>query len=366
MRLTILILLLFFVHGEAHAAITKLLKKRRVVVIDDSAVSKGDKVCFYNASGRKRACGRVVKVKEDKSYVKVRNRKHFRRLKKGMTHDVPSGSSSGSMMHGDPSFAFRLLYTPGLMARSKFSYLRFLPRSKGGDDNGPFVPFDDADIEREDSGESKMARLFPWGSGGAEGELLINPTMSFTMGGRYTLINVSPRVASDFTKAGAKEHLNTEYSGHEFNFWLDFFPLYIDPLAAKLGIGVEFTMSSLIIETFLVEDEVDSGGKVVATKNRGGMFKGTSDANIISARLSIRRDFPLGMYGFSLGASAILSPVALSSSFTLDNIADRMLDEYKGSSGNTKAAFIEDIEDAIDHSNEIFSAILSMSFYLAI
>lgn len=354
MRLTALILLVLFGSGEAQATIIKLLKKRKIAVIDDGDVSKGDKVCFYSASDRKRACGRVVKVKEDKSYVRITSKKRFRRLKKGMTHEVStgSGSSGGGGMQGEHSFTFRLLYTPGFMARSKFNYLDSNKEKGGGD--GPFLPFKEEDIETEDSGQSKLARMFPWGSGGAEAEVFITPTLSIAMGGRYTLINVSPRVTYDYLAENSKEFMESDYSGHELNFWLDVFPLQVADLGLRLGAGGEFTMSNLSISTDLKED--DGGTIEVKTPN---FFAGKSAANIMSVRLSARKDFPMGAFGFGLGVTAIISPVALSSKFTLDDAENILLEE----SEYNKEKMIEDIEEAIEHTNNVFSLVLGLSLY---
>lgn len=355
MRLAALTLLVFFGGGEAQGTITKLLKKRKIAVIDDGDVSKGDKVCFYSASDRKRACGRVVKVKEDKSYVKITSKKRFRRLKKGMAHEVSTGSSSGGGgMQAEHSFTFRLLYTPGFMARAKFNYLDS-NKDDGGED-GPFLPFKKEDIETEDSGQSKFARMFPWGSGGAEAEVFITPTLSIAMGGRYTLINVSPRVTYDFLDANSKEFMMSKYSGHELNFWLDCFPLHVADLGLKLGVGGEFTMSNLSLSTDLMEDE---GNETAPRTIEDGLFAGKSSASIMSVRLSARKDFPMGAFGFGLGVTAIISPVALSSKFTLDGAEDRLLTE----SEYNKEEMIKDIENAIAHTNNIFSLVLGLSLY---
>jgi len=359
MRLAALTLLVFFGGGEAQGTITKLLKKRKIAVIDDGDVSKGDKVCFYSASDRKRACGRVVKVKEDKSYVKITSKKRFRRLKKGMAHEVSTGSSgSGGGMQAEHSFTFRLLYTPGFMARAKFNYLD--SNKKNGGPDGPFLPFKEEDIETGDSSQSKMARMFPWGGGGAEAEVFITPTLSIAMGGRYTLVNVSPRVTYDFLEANSRVFMRSDYSGHELNFWLDFFPLHVADLGLRLGAGGEFTMSSLSLSTDLMEDEE---GETTAPKEiESGLFAGKSAANIMSVRLSARKDFPMGAFGFGLGVTAIISPVALSSKFTLEgDPKSRLLNE----SEYNKEKMIEDIENAIAHTNNIFSLVLGLSLYFS-
>ena len=364
MRLTALILLVFFVSGEAPGAIIKLLKKRKTAVIDDTDVSKGDKVCFYSASDRKRACGRVVKVKEDKSYVKIKSKKRFRRLKKGMTHEVSTGggSSGGGGMQGDHSFTFRLLYTPGFMSRSKFNYLDSNEDKKFSSEDGHFLPFEEAAIESGDSGQSKMARMLPWGSGGAEGEIFITPTISIAMGGRFTLINVSPRVTYDFLTENSKEFMMSDYRGHEVNFWLDFFPLHVADLGLRLGVGGEFTMSNLTISTNLMQDK-GTGAEPEILK--ADFFKGKSAANIMSVRLSARKDFSMGAYGFGLGGTAIISPLALSSKFTLDGEPDnKLLDQYP--KDDAKERMVADIENALEHTNNIFSLVLGLSLYFGI
>ena len=362
MRLTALILLVFFVSGEAPGAIIKLLKKRKTAVIDDTDVSKGDKVCFYSASDRKRACGRVVKVKEDKSYVKIKSKKRFRRLKKGMTHEVSTGggSSGGGGMQGDHSFTFRLLYTPGLMSRSNFNYLESDKKLSGED--GPLMPFPDGKIDDDDSTQSKMARMLPWVSGGAEGEVFITPTISIVMGGRYTLINVSPSVTSNFLVSGAKDFMVGDYKGHEVNFWLDFFPLHVADLGLRLGVGGEFTMASLSLSADYVKQEKE-GAKIELLE--AGFLKGKSAANIMSVRLSARKDFPMGAYGFGLGVTAIISPLALSSKFTFDSEpSSKWLEQYP--KDDTKERMVADIENALEHTNNVFSLVLGLSLYFGI
>ena len=365
MRIIALILLVFFAGDSAQAAITKLLKKRKVAVIDDGDVSKGDKVCFYSASGRKRACGKVVKVKEDKSYVKVKSKKRFRRLKKGMAHEVnPSSSGGGSKMSGGHSFVLRLLYTPSFMGRSKFEYVDS-NKEKGGED-GHFVSLGNSTIKENDSSGSKAARMFPWGSGGLEGEIFITPTMSLTMGGRYTHLNLSPRVIHNFLEVGDPEHLLTRYKqGYELGFWLDFFPLHVADLGLKLGLGGEFTMSNISFESDKMIDE-KSGSTIIKKIDKPLVLKGKSSANIVSVRLSARKDIPMGDYGVGLGITGVISPAAVSSAVTIDGEPhETILAPYSGG-GNKKEKMIEDLEAALDHTNNMLSVVFSLSVYFGI
>ena len=360
MRLIALIALAFFASDSAQAAITKLLKKRKVVVIDDGDVSKGDRVCFYSASGRKRACGKVVKVKEEKSYVKVKSKKRFRRLKKGMAHEVNPSSGSGSKMHGSHSFVLRLLYTPGFMGRSKFEYIDS-NQNEGGED-GHFTQLDDSIIKENDSTSSKVARIFPWASGGLEGEIFFTPTMSLAMGGRYTYLNLSPRVIHNLFEEQHAEHLLTRYRGQELSFWLDFFPLHITDLGLRLGVGGEFTMSNISMESDRMIDEEMPDGTTKKQILSALAFKGTSNANIVSVRLSARKDFPMGGYGMGIGVTGVISPTAISSAFTLDGDPhDSILNPYEGS--NKKERMIADLEAALDHTNNMLSLVFGLSIY---
>ena len=48
------------------ASVKKVIKRKTVVVIDEgksAGVSKGDRYCFYNDSGKKLGCGKVRRVK---------------------------------------------------------------------------------------------------------------------------------------------------------------------------------------------------------------------------------------------------------------------------------------------------------------
>ena len=115
-------------------------------------------------------------------------------------------------------------------------------------------------------------------------------------------------------------------------------------------------MSSLSISTDLMEQE---GAGTSPKEIKNGLFAGKSAANIMSVRLSARKDFPMGAFGFGLGVTAIISPVALSSKFTLDGADDRLLNESK----YNKEKMTEDIENAIEHTNSVFSLVLGLSLY---
>lgn len=364
MRFIFLLVLVFLAAPLAQASVIKLLKKRKVVVIDDSDVNKGTKVCFYDGS-KKKACGRVVKVKADKSYVKVKSRKRFRRLKKGMSHEIVSASGHGVRLGSD--FVFRLVFTPSIFPRSKFSYLSFNSQASGKDIFFKAISSDKLSAgEEEKSGfdelKVKAARFIPWASLGLEGEMAINRSVSLVLGARYTHLFLSQSVDSDFA---GKEYLNSKYNGSELSFWLDCYFLGIKSPGIRVGAGAGMTMANLGITTHSATGE----NKEKKIDENKVMYSGKSTANIVSLRVVSRKDFKLGDFGVGLGANIIVSPVAFGGEFKIDEIDSALQNKYKGSDDEKEkktAAAEKDITNALAHGNNIFSFMLSASVYFGI
>ena len=382
-----LLVSLLAVSTVADGAIIKFLKKRKIVVLDDSDVNKRDKVCFF-AGSKKRACGRVVRVKKDKSYVKIKKKKHFRRIKKDMNYEIISADGSSRSSGGGGGLKLRLLLTPSLFARASFNYIEWKGNdgnTQNNDESGTtserFGKIDDTRIEKEEEDvESsfkrlmmRMARYFPWTSIGGEGELAINDSLSIAMGGRYTHLNLSPQVDFNFDKSGKLEpFMRSTYGGHEISFWLDC--LCVEVSEIKLGGGVGFTMSKInLITNKAQKDNENAPAKIVDEDGSPGKefvyFSGSSSANIMSLRLSVRKDFSMGIYGFGLGLTAIISPFSFESEFTKDgDVHQELYNKYdEGETDEAKGdAAIKDISKALDHKNNIFSLMLSISLFLNI
>lgn len=364
MRFIFLPVLVFLTAPVAQASIIKLLKKRKVVVIDDSDVNKGTKVCFYDED-KKKACGRVVKVKEDKSYVKVKSKKRFRRLKKGMSHEIVSASGSTVQLGAD--FVFRLVFTPSILPRSKFSYLSF--NSQHSDKDGSMFKAisDDQLSAGEDQKEGiseltvKAARYIPWASLGLEGEVAISKSVSLAVGARYTHLFLSQSVDSDFA---GEEYMNSKYTGSELSFWLDCYFLGIKSPGIRIGAGAGMTMANLDITTHSAKGE----GKEKQIDENKVIYSGKSTANIVSLRVVSRKDFKLGDFGVGLGANIIVSPVSFGGEFKIDEIHGDLQSKYKkeGDDEAKKAKAEKDITNALAHGNNIFSFMLSASVYFGI
>ena len=366
-----LIAILLAVSTLADGAIIKFIKKRKIVVLDDGDVNKRDKVCFF-AGSKKRACGRVIKVKKDKSYVRIKKKKHFRRIKKDMSYEISSADGSSRSSGGGGGLKLRLLLTPSLFARTDFNYIEWKSDdANSSEDSNKFVAIPDSRIEEEEEEEDdslkrltmRMARYFPWTSVGGEGELAINDSISIAMGGRYTHFNLSPQVDFNFKEKGENEpFMRSKYGGHEISFWLDF--LYVVVSDIKLGAGTGFTMSKIELSTKKAQNNNANEGSDGDTV----YFSGSSSANIMSFRLSARKDFSMGGYGFGLGLTAIISPFAFDSEFAKDeDVHEDLYNEYEGENEEEKSEkAIKDISQALDHKNNIFSLMLSISLFLSI
>lgn len=385
-----LLVSLLAVSSLAKGEILKFIKKRKIVVIDDNDVSKRDKVCFF-AGSKKRACGRVIKVKEDKSYVKIKKKKHFRRIKKDMSYEISSADGS-SRSSGGGGLKLRVLLTPSLYARSSFNYVEWKNKSasdKNNDDNDNTDNTDESDnsssknfgaieadrIKAEEEAADgletltmRLARYFPWTSFGVEGELDITDSLSVALGGRYTYFHLSPQVDFNFKDNGELDpFMRSGYGGREISFWLDC--SCVDVSVVKLGGGVGFTMSKIDILTNKAkkENKDDEEGKIVEEDGKDFVyFKGSSSVNVMSFRLLVRKDLSMGAYGFGFGLTAIISPFSFGSEFTMDEVHNELAKEYDGNEDERKKKVVDDISNALEHQHKLFSLMLSISIYLGI
>ena len=69
----------------------------------------------------------------------------------------------------------------------------------------------------------------------------------------------------------------------------------------------------------------------------------------------------MGGYGLGLGVTAIISPMSISSSFTLDGKPSDQ--EIFNKYGSDQEKMRADIESALSHGNNVFSIVLGLSLY---
>ena len=173
--------------SAAQAKITKLLKKRKIVVINDKRVKKGDQVCFYEKKN-KRACGRVVKVskKRKKSYVRIKKRSSFRKLEKGMAHEVVGAGGIARRSGGGASlFKLRASFQPSFNRRARYTLANI-------NETDTEATFSEAAEPKEAEGLLAKGHDFfanqAWGGVGLEFESSVYGNMSAAAGGRYVYL----------------------------------------------------------------------------------------------------------------------------------------------------------------------------------
>ena len=355
---------------NAYGKVTKLLKKRRIVVINDGNVKKGERVCFYSGS-KKKACGKVVKAKNKKSYVRVKSKTRFRRIKKGMSHEVvgADGKKKKSSASGEQRVFFRLLYLPSIFNKSTYDQLVFKdePDAKGKQ-QGFAKPSDETinTSDEEAKFSEKMAMYFTGIGGGLEVEAKVFKDISVLAGGRFAWLPPQNRATGSklITVENGQELVVVGVYNPimEITGWLDFYLYEVPNIGLRLGLGGEFTQSRISAKanTESPKTSSDFGGKKVEE-----LLTYTSVANIISGRVGFRKDFALGKFGFGLGLNAVISPVSLGNNISIDTFKQNLKAKYTPR-GDAKKVLQKELKDNLNHENNMFSVVASLSVYFGI
>ena len=89
------------------AEVIKTNKKKGQVIINEGkadGLKKRKKVCFYNNSGRKVACGIIVKLKRNKALVKVKSKKRIKKIKSGYEARMVGKKQKRKKKKGSPNY----------------------------------------------------------------------------------------------------------------------------------------------------------------------------------------------------------------------------------------------------------------------
>ena len=321
--------LLLLSSEDAQAKITKLLKKRKIVVINDKRVKKGDQVCFYEKK-TKRACGRVVKVSKTKkkSYVRIRKRSSFRKLEKGMMHEVVGAGGIARRSGGGSSrFKFRASFQPSYNRRARY-------KLQSIDETGDKATFADS------AGPSEPKEIFPkflnelahhaWGGAGLEFEASVYSNMSVAAGSRYVFLATASASSIPGTTLSTTEDqaaTGIKASEHEVSAWLDFYPYEIPTALIRLGLGVEGNYNMLFLSGSILDCKGNSCTGTSAPKAiKEDIYKASANVITMSFRVTARRNFKITDY-FGIGASlrGIITPFSISESIKLDKADPEVL-----------------------------------------
>jgi len=344
-----LILLIFITAPCFGASVTKKLNKRRIVKIDegaDSGFTKGVRVCFYTANGRRAACGKVVKSKETLSYVRISKTKFFKRIKTGFEARLyQKSSNTGATNEVAGGGAHR--------NNVKIGYL-FTAMSPTTYNNVLY----DAPASTSATGLDSLWKKDIAVSGSligfyGEGEFAVGDTFAVAIGLRY-VSNSATNAVSDYNLSVSSKFVESSQTGTALGFYSDFTFLDIAMTPSffwRMSSGLDFDQSTV---EFKADQKTDAGESTPIA---------TYKSSITTASLRLGTNFNLlaiGPMGFILGAN-ILVPLAEFGKSTTADVTDSQASQL---SVGTEGAN-DDLANIIDHKKGSVGAQIYLSTYLS-
>ena len=328
----------FAIAGTLQAAsVAKILKKSRIVVVKNASAGdgfiKGAKVCFFTADERRKACGKVDKMKKSTAYVRVRNKRRLGSVKRSMLALVDggrlkSGVPSAGVGSTKESIKVWLSYNPALLAPTGYNRLqRAIPA--GGT---PTTIWESAGPNSMSLVRFSLSAGIPLGDYGVHSGLRVENQV-------YT-------VDSDFIGGNRDRFASTTESVSTFGLWLDgkvYDSTIGQSLEWYLTSGLDFERSTL---QFNSDHEDESGTFPSFT-----IATATSTVNTISLRFGFGADYMLAKnYGLHFGSQMYLPLTALGQSFEgstgseLESIPADPGEDLKSALAHTKNSFGLDLE----------------------
>ena len=309
-----------FISTATYAAtVQKIIKKKRVVVIDtgkNDGANKGDRYCFYNTKNKRVACGKIVKANRTKSYVRV-SKKRLRRIKSGYEARPREAAIAKSNMAnfksgpGAPTKGrghnVKLVYSLGLLPQTRYDLAGYSPET--------FVTRSIVWEKCQNIGEGNCDEPTPLSvlGGGGEFEYALSPSMSVAVGARFKIIETLSIDTSRFpNNQNPNEFVRSEVTGTGIGGWVDFYFLNINLFknaGIKIGGGLDLELASVEATGFLMDDN-DPGKKEA-------IIEGTSSGMILSVRVPIDLYYNFG----SFGVGARIVPMFAAVAFGITNEA---------------------------------------------
>ena len=279
----------------ADANVTKVIKKRGVVIIDSGRiddVKRGDRYCIHRSSGKKVTCGRIKKVKRRKSALKV-PRSKLRKIKTGMLAKAKTKTYQGGGSY--------LMIAPLIVSSSpvKYNLIYYVPQG------------DQPDILWEADGAITSGA-------GIAVELGLGLV---ALGGRFQRSDELVSI-EEYRQIPNGQFVEINHRGQAVGGWLDF--NYVDvrkgSLFFKFGNGIDYDMSGVRI-TSARKDDDGSEARSLDVK---------SSLSTISLRTRIELGFRTDSVGFSFGAQGLLPIATINQELVpfIDDTADEHLSSY--------------------------------------
>lgn len=264
------------------AVVTKLIKKKRVAVIDEGKSAgfiKKSKVCFYDGP-KKIACGRVLKAKTNKAYVRV-SRRSIKGISVGMGARIQGKKSTRSASNS----YFRINYQLSALTPVSFQKVTY--------DRPPV----EGNVESLWAGtEVTSSSLL-----GVSASFCFELGLPIALG--YTAIFYGDYLSQADYDSDIKNFEEITQSASLNGLWFEIFPhnLVVGSNSLNFGYGIGYDSSTVILQGAFKND---SGSE---TKN----LDATSTITVISARLSIDYVINAGRFGLSFGLG-LAAPVSAS------------------------------------------------------
>ena len=355
-----MLFLLLLSSQPAQAKITKLLKKRKIVVINDKRVKKGDQVCFYKKKA-KRACGRVVKVSKSKkkSYVRIKKRASFRKLEKGMTHEVVgAGGSVASKSSGSSPFKVSVAFQPSFNRRAKYTLLHL------DEENKKFIEAKPNEGKEFFEQAHDFFAQQAWAGVGLEFDAIVYNYMSVAFGVRYVNLATATALHVPGTQLDGDNPdaaTGVKASEHELSGWLDFYPYEVPTAKIRLGVGLEGNYSMLSLAGMIYNCKNNACASTVPATGKE-YYKFKNNLITMSARFTARRNFAITeQFGVGTAVRGLYTPNFLEvASPTLTTDDKNFIAMFEG-----KEKLQEALEKELNHRSALWSVMLELSAFFS-
>ena len=331
-QIKLFFLLISFSCAYSHAAVvTKISKKKRIVIIDEGknqGFKKGNKVCIYS-NDKKITCSRIYKVKSNKSYLKVR-RKKVKKVKVGMeARNMGKSASSSAGLGAYLQFQYLLTaQTPTIY--QKLAYLRPLTET--------------VESLWSPAGPSSLSIL------GMATEVGFNLGLPMSIGGRVSFYR-------EFTSQADYDDVQENFAeinqvAQAVGAWYEIYPHNINFGGSYLffGYGIDFESSTV---TIAGAKKSDSG---LEEKN----IDATSNVTALSFRFTTNYMILFDPIGITFGLTAYL-PLSTSDAAVSAEFIDENTSKIEG--GSEKA--VDALKKSLNHTSNSFGLAVTGSLFFA-
>lgn len=329
------------------AKVIKILKKSRYIVTDLGSkdnLKKGERVCvFDNLIGKKIACGKVRKVKKNKSYVKVKSLKKIKiGLQVGIAKTGRTLSKKDKSSKKNKILKANYIITPATVAT--FNNLKYKYPKDANAQSAPTL------WESLNSSSTSLVGF------GGDFEMPLGK-YDLAVGLKYKIYTSAQGKFGSFIFADygdvSTDYIYISQTASSLSFFGDllwYSKKYSKNLELKFGNGVDINQS-----TVLLKGEKKSDLDATASTE---IYNVKSSLSTISLRNTLNLYMYFGKFGLGASVNAMIPLVSSASQSISSN------DEFSNllSSGDTQ----KDTSNALDHKKGSFGLELIFSTFISI